>query len=198
MEKLTHWKKLHNPDYLGAYALDPDTDLIVTIREIKKETVIGVNGKKEECSVMYFEEKDIKPMIVNATNFKMMEKLLKSRYIEKWYGKKIQLYADYNIRFGSETVEGLRIRDFLPKIETLICGDCKKNITPAGKMTAEQLAEYTQRKYGSALCAACASATAEAAKSAAVNPLAEQTEAPDEAPITTDEEVEDESNEDKD
>lgn len=27
MENLTHWKKLTNPDYLGAYALQPGEDL---------------------------------------------------------------------------------------------------------------------------------------------------------------------------
>ena len=26
----THWKKLENPDYLGAYALQPNQDLIVS------------------------------------------------------------------------------------------------------------------------------------------------------------------------
>ena len=37
----THWKKLQNPDYLGAYSLDPGKTLIVTIKLLKKEVVTG-------------------------------------------------------------------------------------------------------------------------------------------------------------
>ena len=96
-EQLTHWKKLHNPDYLGVYALEVGKDLTATIREIKNEMVIGANGKKEECSVMYFSEPNIKPMIVNATNFKTMQKLFKSHFIEKCRGAKIHIFADYKV-----------------------------------------------------------------------------------------------------
>ena len=31
MAELTHWKKFHNPDYLGSYSLDPGKDMILTI-----------------------------------------------------------------------------------------------------------------------------------------------------------------------
>ena len=185
-EQLTHWKKLHNPDYLGVYALEVGKDLIVTIREIKNEMVVGVGGKKEECSVMHFAEHNIKPMIVNATNFKMMQKLFKTPFYQKWYGQKIQLYADYNVKFGGETVEGLRIRDFLPDLDSFVCADCTHDIKPAGKMTAEQTANYTRRKYGRPLCAGCASREAETARAAAVNPLADKPEqgAPEETGAT--------------
>ena len=55
----THWKKLTNPDYLGAYALTPGQDLIATIKTVKREIVTGPEGKKEECSVCYFAESGI-------------------------------------------------------------------------------------------------------------------------------------------
>ena len=42
----THWKKLHNPDFLGAYSLDPGKDLIATIKTVRNEQVIGSDGKK--------------------------------------------------------------------------------------------------------------------------------------------------------
>ena len=38
-ENLTHWKKLTNPDYLGAYALQPGEDLIATIKEVTQADV---------------------------------------------------------------------------------------------------------------------------------------------------------------
>ena len=87
----THWKKLINPDYLGAYSLDPGKDMVLTIRQVKKEMVTGADGKKEECIVCYWQE-DQKPMILNVTNCKMITKLLKTPYIEHWAGHRIQIF----------------------------------------------------------------------------------------------------------
>ena len=42
----THWKKLHNPDYLGAYSLDPGKDKILTIKDVRNEIITGADGKK--------------------------------------------------------------------------------------------------------------------------------------------------------
>ena len=86
----THWKKLINPDYIGAYALDPGKDLTVQISQVRREMVTGADGKKEECTVAYL--KDQKPMILNVTNCKTIEKLY-GPYIEDWNGKYITLYA---------------------------------------------------------------------------------------------------------
>ena len=86
----THWKKLINPDYIGAYALDPGKDLTVQISQVRREMVTGADGKKEECTVAYL--KDQKPMILNVTNCKTIEKLY-GPYIEDWAGKHITLYA---------------------------------------------------------------------------------------------------------
>ena len=33
----THWKKLNNPDYLGAYALEPGQELVATIKVVEKK-----------------------------------------------------------------------------------------------------------------------------------------------------------------
>lgn len=151
----THWKKLHNPDYLGAYALNPGQDLTATIQQVKNEIVTGPDGKKEECTVMHFSEKDIKPMIMNATNSKTVHKLLKTPYIEEWTGSKIQIYID-NVRAFGETVEALRIRPFHPKQDEYKCGDCGSVIADANGKSARQIAESTQSKYGAALCGACA------------------------------------------
>ena len=45
----THFKKLMNPNYLGAYSLDDGEDIILTIRNVKKEDVIGADGKKKNA-----------------------------------------------------------------------------------------------------------------------------------------------------
>ena len=37
--ELTHWKKLNNPDYLGAYAFQPGEEIIATIGSVGRETI---------------------------------------------------------------------------------------------------------------------------------------------------------------
>ena len=162
---MTHWKKLQNPDYLGAYALTPGQDLIATIKSVGAEMVTGTDGKKEECTVVRFVERNIKPMILNATNAKTITKLFKTPYIEQWANRKIQIYIADVKAFG-ETVQALRIRSFLPKVQSqeILCFDCKKPVQAAGNMNVQQTAEYTQKKYGRILCAECATKEAEKMK----------------------------------
>lgn len=165
-QNLTHWKKLTDPNYLGIWDLTNE-DLIVTIASVKEEKVIGPGGKEEVKPVMRFAEKGVKPLILNKVNQKQIAAVLKTPYIELWVGKRIQLYADPTVKFGKEVTGGVRVRPFLPKVaaKNIECTDCKKQVTAQNGMTAEQLANYTQNKYGRILCAACA--TAEANKVAA-------------------------------
>ena len=65
----THWKKLENPDYIGAYAFQPNEEKVVTIKTVKREMITGADGKREECTVVHFVENE-KPLILNATNGK--------------------------------------------------------------------------------------------------------------------------------
>jgi hypothetical protein len=102
----THWKRLMNPDYIGAYSLQEGEDLTVTIDYVVREQITGTGGKKEECTVAHLVKN--KPFILNATNSKTIAKLY-GVYIEDWAGKKITLYAT-TTRMGGETVECLRIR----------------------------------------------------------------------------------------
>ena len=156
----THWKKLINPDYLGAYSLDPGKDMILTIRQVKKEMVTGADGKKEECIVCYWQEEQ-KPMILNVTNCKMIAKLLKTPYIERWAGHRIQIGAEVVSAFG-EKVEALRVRKTLPEEAKIACEECGQFIQPAFNMSVTQLAAYTKKKYGKQLCAECAKEKKEA------------------------------------
>ena len=80
--RLTHWKKLSNPNYLGAYSIEDNKDLILTISKVQQETVTARTEKKDECIVCYFSESE-KPMILNSTNAKQIQKLLNTPYIEK-------------------------------------------------------------------------------------------------------------------
>ena len=163
MANLTHWKKLTNPDYLGAYALEPNQDLIVTIKSVANEVVTGTDGKKETCSVMRFVE-NVKPMVLNATNSKTISKLLKTPYIEEWSGRKIQLYVEAGVKAFGDVVDALRVRPFLPVEKELKCANCGKTIEGIGKSSAEVVAKHTLNKYGMMLCSECATKLANATK----------------------------------
>lgn len=178
----THWKKLYNPQYLGAYSLDDGggsyKDIIATIQKVCVEPVTGPDGKKEDCVVMYIVGN--KPMVLNATNQKMLEKVLKTPYIEDWAGKSVQIGVESVRAFGDVT-DALRIRKFLPKAASSPkCADCSKEITAAGQMNAAQVEAYTRKTFGASLCADCAKKRQEAAK-------VEQSEAEQERQLTPEE-----------
>lgn len=138
-ESKTHWKRLINPDYIGAYALNPDEDLTVTIDYVQREQVMGTDGKKEECTVAHL--KGHKPLILNVTNSKSINKLY-GPYIEDWAGKRITLYASTTKAFG-DIVECLRIRPTVgkPAKQKMTPDRLKKAIASitAGEYTTERL-----------------------------------------------------------
>jgi hypothetical protein len=166
----THWKKLTNPNYLGAYSIENGQDLVLTIKYVQEEKVIGTDGKKDDCVVCHFVE-NAKPMILNATNMKTITKLYKTPYIEEWTGKKIQIGIEKVKAFG-DIVEALRVRNKIPNIQPANlpkCESCGADIHPLTNMTAEQVAAYTKNKYGQALCSACATKKAQEVKNNAVD-----------------------------
>lgn len=107
----THYKRLMNPDYIGAYSLNEGEDLTVVIAHVAREVITGTGGKKEECTVAHL--KGQKPMILNSTNQKSIAKLY-GPYIEDWQGKPITLFAS-TTKLAGDTVECLRIRPTVVK-----------------------------------------------------------------------------------
>lgn len=156
-EKKVHWKATMNPDYLGAWALQPGEEPILTILSVATEKVVGSDGKKEECTVMRYKGVGPGKMVLNVTNCKTIEKITGSPFINDWAGQQIQVYAEKVKAFG-DVVDALRIRPFKPKAAAPIpkCADCGAEIKAAFGKSAISMAEYTSAKYGAALCADCA------------------------------------------
>lgn len=122
METLTHWKKLTNPNYLGAYSMPTDgSTLTYTIKSVVREMVAGADGKKEECTVCHFKEADVKPMILNKTNCKIIEKVLGTPHIERWANKRIEITVAKVKAFG-DTVDALRVVPKAPEKPKLEIG----------------------------------------------------------------------------
>lgn len=168
-------------EYLGAEDIDPGTEPILTIDGIWNGMVTLQRGK-ENKDVMTFSEKTtnglkhVRPLIVNATNRKTLKKLFGAVTAEALIGKKIQLYIDPRVRDPQDGSmrDGIRIRPTAPKIASIKCTVCKRNITPSNGMTPEQVAAYTSKKYGVVMCAECAAKEAKkqsepAPKESAVN-----------------------------
>lgn len=162
----THWKLLTNPNYLGAYSLPNGQDIVVVIDYVRREKIVGVNGKKEYEVVAHLKNGQ-KPFILNKTNMKQIQKLYNAPYIEDWAGRAIQVYFDPTVVFAGKKVGGLRIRPTVPQIAQTerTCADCGKEIAGNGKFSAEQIAQMSYDKYGKSLCWDCSLAEKQKIKS---------------------------------
>lgn len=113
MEKKTHWKKLTNTNYLGSWDLEQGERRQLIIKEVKEEKLKASPAAEEEmCLVVYFTTG--KPMVLNKTNAKAIEKATTTPYIEQWVGKTITVAAK-SIRAFGETMDALRVEPFAPK-----------------------------------------------------------------------------------
>ncbi len=160
----THWKKLVDTNFLGSWDITGGR-LVLKIDAVKREKIFNQNKNAEEsCIVAYFADQRYKPMILNKTNCKTLQKLTGSPYIESWnvmVGIKVE-----KVKAFGELVEALRIEKTLPQqqaapapnAEPPKCSDCIKPIEQLGNYTPEQMAKARTEKYGRPLCDACAKA----------------------------------------
>ena len=113
MENKTHWKKAFKSDYLSSSDID-GKDLVLTIKHVKYQECRTQSGKKF-CNVAHFAESNIKPMILNVINSKIVKEFSGNKtHLEDWLNIKVQVYVNPNVKFGSEVVEGLRFKDKQP------------------------------------------------------------------------------------
>lgn len=165
---LTHWKKLENPDYIGAYAFQPGEKKTVTISRVEREQIIGVEGKKSEETVVHFVEAE-KPLILNVTNAKMISKHAGTPYIEQWSGIRIVLGVEKVKAFG-DVVDAVRVQKTKPpqpeREEAPVppCADCGGVIEGTDKVSARTVVSAGMKKYGAPLCVQCALKRAEKLK----------------------------------
>jgi hypothetical protein len=120
-EGKTHYRKAFNSPYLSSADIVETTTLTVT------HVTLSPDATKKSSDVFntaHFAEKEIrkgeklKPMILNATNSATMKKLTGSAFIEDWKNVRINVYVDSAVRFGRDTVEGLRISTKPPEAAT--------------------------------------------------------------------------------
>lgn len=111
-DEATHYRKVFDSPYLSS--MDVVDPIALTIARVTQE-VDKTKKTKDTFNTAYFVEKFIrpdeklKPMILNATNSKTMAKLTGSPYIEDWSGVRVTIYVERGIKFGRDTVDGLRV-----------------------------------------------------------------------------------------
>ena len=121
----THYRKAFDSPYLSSADIVEPT--VLTIKHVQLE-IDKTKKTKDLFNTAYFAEKEIrsgkvlKPMILNASNSKTMKGLAGSPFIDDWKSIQVTIYVDHNVRFGKETVEGLRISPHAPE---------KRSLTPA-------------------------------------------------------------------
>jgi len=108
----THYRKAFHSPYLSSADIVEPTALTIRCVKLEKD---NTKKTKDSFNTAYFKEKEIrkgeplKPMILNAHNSKMIKQLTGSAFIDDWNDLPVTVYVDPNVRFGRETVEGLRI-----------------------------------------------------------------------------------------
>lgn len=116
-ENQTHYRKAFNSPYLSAADITEPTKL--TIKCVKLEADKS-KKTKDSFNTAYFVEKDIrqgeplKPMILNVGNSKVVKGFAASPFLEEWNNIPVTVYVDQGVRFGRDTVEGLRISSEKP------------------------------------------------------------------------------------
>lgn len=83
-----------------------DDGILVTIVSLKQENVAPDNKPEELKFVLGF--KECKPLVLNGTNTRLIEKALGSDETDDWIGKQVVLFNDENVTFGDEVVGGVR------------------------------------------------------------------------------------------
>ena len=119
-EKKHHYRKVFKSDHLGVADLEDLVEekkpLVFTIKEVRQEYDKSVAGKKGNFNIAYFVE-PIKPLVLNAGNSKVVKSFCGgSPFVEDWRNVLVELIIDDNVRFGKETVSGVRIRPTQPSI----------------------------------------------------------------------------------
>ena len=78
------------------------------------ESCVQMNVAKEGAEhemkwCLTFAELD-KPLVLNATNIQLCEKIFGSDDTDHWHGKRIVLYTDPNVSYQGKLVGGIRVR----------------------------------------------------------------------------------------
>ena len=108
---MTHFKKFFPTGFIDES--DLPKDVVATITAIAVESLTRPGGDTVDKVVMTFEGAT-KKLVLNKTNAVRISRMYGSN-TDEWIGQAITLYFDPKIKFGRETVGGVRVRESKPK-----------------------------------------------------------------------------------
>ena len=88
---------------------DVPDPVIVTVGKVGRVNIAKDGDPPEDKWAIRFKELQ-KPMLLNSTNIKLLEKACGSDDTDDWVGKEVILYNDENVTYGGQVTGGLRIR----------------------------------------------------------------------------------------
>lgn len=88
---------------------DVGKGLLVTVATCKKYNVAQEGAEDEHKWCLVFAELD-KPLVLNATNIQLCERIFGSDDTDHWTGKKLVLYVDPNVSYAGKLTGGIRVR----------------------------------------------------------------------------------------
>jgi hypothetical protein len=118
----THFRKVFKSDHLGSADLEEFIEegkpLIFTIKQVIQHQIdpkikgsgMVVAGRRISANIAYFTDTKIKPLVLNATNSRIVKNKTNSPFVEDWKGLVIELYIDRDVKMKGETVGGVRIK----------------------------------------------------------------------------------------
>ena len=140
MTEKTHYRKAFKSPYLSSADIVEPT--VFTIKCVKLEPHKAKQAPGTLFNTAYFmnefirEGEKMKPMILNVTNSKTMQKLAGSHFIDDWNNVNVTIYVDSGVKNRGEIVEGLRIDHAFTPI--------RKELKPGTKQWDNAVAAYNR------------------------------------------------------
>lgn len=157
---MANFRNVYKSDHLGVIdleeMLEQGKQLVFTISHVKQELGAKVAGSKIDANIAYFKE-PIKPLVLNATNAKVVKSFSRSIDTDNWNNIVVELYIDASVKMGREVVGGVRIKPIQPVIQKIkpifdeakfekafIANATIEKITSAFQITEETLTKYKE------------------------------------------------------
>lgn len=118
-ETKTHYRKAFKSPYLSSADLTEPTVLIISYVKLEPDKT---KRSTELFNTAYFTDKEIrkgeplKPMILNVGNSEIIRDRVGSKYIDDWSNVPVTVYIKEGVKFGRNTVDGLRVHPEPPAV----------------------------------------------------------------------------------
>ena len=111
-ETPVHWRTYLDSEVVRFVDIAEKGDITVRIKSVKKGKVTGSGGKSSAKAMLTFEGTD-KPLGAGTAILSVIGRLY-GNDTTQWPGRLITIYGDPTVKFGPDTVGGVRVRPVVP------------------------------------------------------------------------------------